>query len=185
MKSDDWLSSTAVLCKWTQLPISHNNCSLDRQRKNKCHTTFIQDITQMMLISIYENLKCSCITLTPNSHCHIVVGQWRQTRRLRQELRWDHFSVVPFPLLLLPHAHAGLHTHMLTMTNGLWRASVNMARKGPLPLPRADRAAASAGGGYSRVSPHAGRDSQWIISPSRLGSGETYRGNTTALVEAV
>lgn len=30
------------------------------------------------------------------------------------------------------------------MTDSLWRASVNMARKGPLPLPRADEAGESA-----------------------------------------
>lgn len=56
-----------------------------------------------------------------------------------QELRCDHFSVIPSPQTLTL-------THMLTMTNSLWRASVNMARKGPLPLPRADKAVESASG---------------------------------------
>lgn len=80
------------------------------REKNKCHTTFTQDITQMMLISIYENPKCSRITPTPKSYWHTVAGQRRQTRRLRQELRWDHFCVVPFPLLPPMHTHAYTHT---------------------------------------------------------------------------
>lgn len=47
----------------------------------------------------------------------------------------------PFLSHPLPQTHTC--THMLTMTNSLWHASVNMARKGPLPLPRADKAVES------------------------------------------
>lgn len=97
---------------------------------------------------------------------------------------WDGTISLLFPSPSHPDAHARLHTHMLTMTNGLWRASVNMARKGPLPLPRVDRAAATASGEDSRVSLHAGCGYQWIISPSWLGSEGTYRENTTAPVDA-
>lgn len=91
---------------------------MGRETINVTQLSYRTMLMQMMLISIYENPKCSRITLTPKLYWHTVVGQRRQTRRLRQELRWDHFSFVPFPLLP-PHAHARLHTHMLTMTNGL------------------------------------------------------------------
>lgn len=59
----------------------------------------------------------------------------------------------PFPSHPLPQTHTHTHT-CLPMTNSLWHASVNMARKGSLPLPRADKAVESASGRDSWVSPH-------------------------------
>lgn len=95
--------------------------------------------------------------------------------------RWITVGIKMWPFLSHPLPQTHTHTHMLTMTNSLWRASVNMARKGPLLLPRADEAVESASG-RDTVWLLTGSEFnfQWIISPFWQRSGKTCEITTVA-----
>jgi len=87
--------------------------------------------------SVILNKKLICSNIIIRSTCN---GRFFWPAKEAAKVAVKMWSFLSHPL----QTHA--YTHMLTVTNSLWHASVSMARKGPLPLSRADTAEEAASG---------------------------------------